>query len=104
MMEVASILGVDIVTTPAESPWSNGVCERNHQITDRMFEILKEDNPNSDDDTLLAWASITKNTLQMWNGFSSYQLVIGRNPNLPNLLTERLPAMVSHQVKFWQNI
>ena len=29
---------------------------------------------------------MSKNTLQMVEGFSSYQLVFGRNPNLPNLL------------------
>ena len=29
----------------------------------------------------------------MWNGFSSYKLVLGRNPNLPNIMTERVPAL-----------
>ena len=33
--EVASLLNVRISSTPAENPWSNGLCERNHQITDR---------------------------------------------------------------------
>ena len=51
--EVASILNVETCTTPSESPWSNGLCERNHQITDRMLEILEDENPNTDFDTLL---------------------------------------------------
>ena len=30
--EVASVLNVRISSTPGESPWSNGLCEQNHQI------------------------------------------------------------------------
>ena len=93
MQEVASILGVQIHTTPAESPWSNGLCERNHQVTDRMLEILEDENPSVDPDTLLAWANMAKNSLQMWNGFSSYQLVLGCNPNLPTIATNKPPAL-----------
>ena len=29
----------------------------------------------------------------MWNGFSSHQLVLWKNPNLPNIITETLPAL-----------
>jgi transposase InsO family protein len=93
MREVGSMLGVNICTTPAESPWSNGLCERNHQVTDRMLEILKDENPSTDLGTLLAWANMAKNSLQMWNGFSSFQLVIGQNPNLPNIMTGQLPSL-----------
>ena len=93
MREVASILNVETCTTPSESPWSNSLCERNHQITDRMLEILEEENSDTDLDTLLAWANLAKNSLQMWNGFSSYQLVLGQNPNLPNMMTDGLPAL-----------
>ena len=91
--EVASILNIRISSTPSESPWSNGLCERNHQITDRMLEILVDENPHLKEKTLLAWANVAKNSLQMWNGFSSYQLVLGKNPNLPNIMTEKLPAL-----------
>ena len=28
----------------------------------------------------------------MWHGFSSYQLVFGRNPNLPNVMSDKPPA------------
>ena len=34
-----------------------------------------------------------ENSLQMWNGFSSFQLVLGQNPNLPNIMTDGLPAL-----------
>ena len=29
----------------------------------------------------------------MRHGFSSYQLVFGQNPNLPNVMTENVPAL-----------
>ena len=91
--EMSNKLGIRISSTPGESPWSNSLCERNHQITDRMSGILVEENPKTDEKILLAWAYVAKNSLQMWNGFSSYQLILGKNPTLPNIMTERLPAL-----------
>ena len=91
--EISSILNIEVLTTASGSPWSNGLCERNHQITDRMLEILIEENPNTNLNVLLAWANVAKNSLQMWNGFSSYQLVLGRNPNIPNIMHEKVPAL-----------
>ena len=29
----------------------------------------------------------------MWNGFSSHQLVFGKNPNLPGIMSDKLPAL-----------
>ena len=58
MREVASILNIQLSSTPAESPWINGLCERNHQITDQMLEILTEENPKTDENTLLAGANV----------------------------------------------
>ena len=29
----------------------------------------------------------------MWNGFSSHQLIFGKNPNLPGIMTDGLPAL-----------
>ena len=80
-------------STPGESPLCNGLYERNHQITDRMLEILVEEHPKSDEKILLAWANVAKNSIQIWNSFSSYQLVLGKHPNLPNIMIEKLPAL-----------
>ena len=41
----------------------------------------------------LCWAINAKNSLQNIHGFSPYQLVFGKNPNLPSVLTNRLPAL-----------
>ena len=38
--EMSSILNIKISSTLGESLWSNGLCERNHQISDRLLEIL----------------------------------------------------------------
>ena len=60
MREVAGIWNVETCTTPSESPWFNGLCDRNHQITDRMLEILEDKNLNTDLKTLLTWANLAR--------------------------------------------
>ena len=45
-----------------------------------------------DSQTLLCWANMARNSLQMQNSFSSHQLVFRQNPNLPGILTDKLPA------------
>ena len=42
----------------------------------------------------LSWAVNAKNTLHNLHGYSPNQLVFGRNPNLPSLLNDQLPASV----------
>ena len=44
-------------------------------------------------DIALSWALNAKNSMQMQGGFSAYQLAMGRNPNLPNVIVNRLPAL-----------
>ena len=90
MREVASVLNINLCTTPAESPWSNGLCERVHSIIDTMLAKLVADQPNTSLSVLLRWANMAKNALQMNNGFSSYQLVFGKNPNLPNIMCDNV--------------
>lgn len=89
--EIASILNVKLHTTAGMSPYQNGLCERVHAVTDSMLVKLEAENKNVDIETLLSWANMARNSLQMWNGYSSHQLVFGRNPNLPNLLTNSGP-------------
>ena len=93
MREVMSILNVRVLTTAAESPFQNGLCERVHAVTDMMLLKLEEENRNTDSQTLLCWANMARNTLQMWNGFSSHQLIFGKNPNLPGVMTDGLPGL-----------
>ena len=91
--EFKSVLNIIDLTTGAESPWQNGLCEKNHQVVDTMWHRMKEDYPDVDDNVLLGWANMAKNSMQMVYGFSSNQLVFGTNPNIPNIMNGGLPAM-----------
>ena len=93
LKEVKSILNIEDLTTGAESPWQNGLCEKNHATIDVMLERMIEDYPDTPEDILLGWANMAKNSMKMVYGFSSNQLVFGSNPNLPNIASDGPPAM-----------
>ena len=83
---------ITVKTTPAYSPWSNGLCEKhNHMLAETVLKV-KEDN-KCDWETALAWSVCAKNSLISSKGFSPYQLVLGRNVNLPTVLSDKLPAL-----------
>ena len=58
-----------------------------------MWVRMKEDFPNTDDKTLLAWANTAKNSLKMVYGYTPNQLVFGVNPVLPNILSAGPPVL-----------
>jgi hypothetical protein len=47
-----------------------------------MLIKLEAENKGVAIETLLPWANVARNSLQMWNGFSSHQLIFGQNPNI----------------------
>ena len=96
--DVASLLNIRVLTTGAESPFQNGLCERVHAVTDSILSKLQAQFPKTPLDLLVAWACMAKNSLQMFNGFSANQLVFGRNPNLPGILTDAVPAMEENTI------
>ena len=56
--------------------------------------ILKTcEESGSDLQIALQWVINAKNSLSNVHGFSSYQLVFGMNPRLPNGLSNRSPAL-----------
>jgi hypothetical protein len=91
--EITSILNVRLCTAAGISPFQNGLCERVHAITNMMLIKLASENKNVEIETLLLRANMARNSLQMWNGFSSQQLVFGKNQNLPNIMQAELPAL-----------
>jgi hypothetical protein len=91
--EVKSVLNVVDLTTAAQSPWQNGICEKNHQLVDTMWIRMKNDFPETSPKTLLAWANMAKNSLRMVYGYSPNQLIFGINPVLPNILSAGPPAL-----------
>lgn len=83
-MDLCEKLNVHVATTGAESPWSNGLVERHHALlANNVNKIIEETGCSIE--TALAWAIHAKNSLSNINGFSPYQLMFGRNPNLPSL-------------------
>ena len=92
LVEVGELLGVEVLQTAAESPWSNGICERHNAIIENMVEKVMCESKCSID-VALAWAVSAKNSLHNSYGYSPNQLVFGRNPNLPSVLTDDLPAL-----------
>ena len=93
MRQMSSLLNIELMTTAAEAPYQNGICERNHAVIDMILCKLIVEYPNSPLNVLLKWANMAKNSLQMWSGYSSYQIVFGSNPKLPNVMTDRVPAL-----------
>ena len=88
IMEAMSKLDIKVNTTAAYSPWSNSICERNHALVDNILVRNLEDFPDMDLETALAWACAAKNSLTTVYGFSPFQLVYGRQPNIPNIIDE----------------
>ena len=91
--ELGEAFSFEVSTGAGYAAWMNGVNERNHGVIDRTYEKIMYDDEKMDPEVALAWAVNAKNCLPMNNGFSSFQLVFGKNPNLPNILQDTLPAL-----------
>ena len=76
--DMAQNLNIIIRTTPAESPWSNGLNERHNGVLGEMVEKTIEDVKCSFD-IALSWAVSSKNSLHSVHGYSPNQLVFGLN-------------------------
>ena len=86
-----NILILKISTTPAESPWCNGICEwHNASLTKILLKV--KDDINCQWVTSLAWALNAKNSFINGSGFSPHQLVFGKNINLPLAMNDQLSA------------
>ena len=86
LIDLCDKCNVRVLTTAAESPWSNGLVEKHNHILGQM--ILKLIAENTMDPKLAThWAVAAKNALSTVYGFSPNILVFGMNPNLPNAMT-----------------
>ena len=93
VIEMAERLGCHVTSTAGDSPYMNCLNEQNHHTVDRMYSMIEEDNPDLKPEEILAHALHAKNSLQMVHGFSSYQLVFGRSPNIPGLIDATPPML-----------
>ena len=85
---VAAKFNIRTDTTGAESPWQNGTMEKGHYTVDVMTRAVKRDHPGIKLEIALAWACTAKNSMNNVWGFSSHQLVFGRNIRLPDILND----------------
>ena len=87
--EMCQLLDIVISTSPAESPFCNGMVERHNGILGKMIDSTMGDTGCSLE-TAISWSVNAKNTLTNVQGFSPSQLVFGYNPSNSSLLDERL--------------
>jgi hypothetical protein len=92
LRDVAELLNTKVMATAAYSPWSNGIVERHNAVIENMILKIVHDS-NCSVETALLWSLCAKNSLHNNRGYSPNQLVFGRNPNLPSVLTSKLPAL-----------
>ncbi|KAI4873784.1 hypothetical protein NFI96_002219, partial [Prochilodus magdalenae] len=100
MRDMAEKFNIELKTTAAYSPWSNGLLERHNQtLTDILLKVKKENECSWS--VALDWALMAKNSLHNVHGYSPYQLVFGQNPNMPSVLTDKPPALESLTMNTW---
>ena len=91
MRDMCEKFNIRLLTTSAESPWSNGVCERLNAVIGSSVDKIRDDS-QCDLHTALAWAVSARNALINNSGFSPNQLVFGFNPSYPCFDSNDPPA------------
>ena len=91
MLDFAAYMDVNINMTSANSPWQNGICERNHATADVIFQKILSENPTMDRQEAVNFAAFAKNSEINKTRFSALQLMSGQNPHFPGL-AEKNPA------------
>ena len=87
---------VKLLATAAESPWSNGLCEKTVGILKESLRKMRDDE-EVDLAIALRWVVSARNCLVNNGGFSPNQLVFGKNPSLPNLMGEESSSPASRE-------
>lgn len=91
VIELAEQFNITVRTTAAESPWSNGLCEKHNGIlADNVHKTMAD--AHCDLKLALPWSVASKNCLSNVYGYSPNQLVFGHNPTFPNALDNKPPA------------
>ena len=91
-LELAEKYNIRVMTTAAESPWSNGLVERHNATLAEMLHKVWED-ADTTIENALAWTIQAKNNLTNVHGFSPAQLALGYNPQVPTVMNSKLPAL-----------
>ena len=89
----AEFFKIKVSSTAANSPISNGSCERHMILTERFQKVKSELNTSDDEQWCIQAAVFAKNCLLSHLVYSPFQLVYGRSPRLPCMLDDGLPAL-----------
>ena len=89
--EMAEKFNITVLTTAAESPWSNGLCEKHNGIIGDMIHKTMNDGVH-DLELAIHWCISAKKALHNVYGYSPNQLVLGRNPSYPAVYSDKPPA------------
>ena len=92
MRMLGEAFNIKVLNTAAESPWSNGVCERLNSVLGNMVSKIIVDT-GCDVEIALSWAVSARNSLLNNSGYSPNQLVFGVNPSIPNVFNSQPPAL-----------
>ncbi|CAC5404047.1 unnamed protein product [Mytilus coruscus] len=90
--DMAENLNMSVKTTAGYSPWSNGVVERHNATLTETINKMRESS-NLSWEMAVSWAVHAKNSLLNMYGYSPYQIVFGRNPNMPSSIVNKPPAL-----------
>ena len=90
--ELCERFNIVMQSSAGYSPFSNGMVERHHAMLAEMTVKTKQES-NCSWEVAMSWSLSAKNSMQMFGGFSSYQMTIGFNPTLPNVIDNELPAL-----------
>ena len=85
-------LNINIKTTAGESPWSNGIVEKQNGVVGNMMEKVMPD-VGCSLEVALAWCISAKNSLLNSYGYSPNQLVFGYNPYFPSVMQNKPPTL-----------
>ena len=83
--EMGEQLNINIKTTAAESPWSNGNVEKQNGVIGNMMKKVISD-VGCSLEVPLAWCISVKNSLLNSCGSSPNQFLFGYNPNFPSVM------------------
>ena len=91
LLDLCDKCNLRVLTTAAESPWSNGLAEKHNGILGQMVEKMLDDEP-LDPKLAVHWAVAAKNSLTTVYGFSPNTLVFGRDPCIPTTMENTIAA------------
>ena len=95
MRKMTERWNIKLLATAAESPWSNGLCEKTVGILKDSLRKMKDEEVNMS--VALRWVVCARNCLLNNGGFSPNQLVFGKNPALPNLMGDATSSPASRE-------